>query len=190
VIWPVLFFALILPKALYHVWTDMKSRHPRLQLLFGPAEEFRTMFAGMLLLFAGVMTVAIPHSRAELDLGPCGELMPGLERIAEIHRPGDRMFNDPTSGSCLLLADPQAKLFIDPRFDFYGGDFLAETAAVMKMESAWRQLLERWNVDSVLMRRKWPVAYAFDKAEDYEKLFDDGVIAYYRKRHGGRTAED
>ncbi len=182
VLWPALFFVLILPKALHHVATDMKSRDPSLQTLFGAPEEFRTMILSLVVLFSLVMTLAIPHQLTSQKLGRCDELMPGLEKIAELRRPDDRMFNDPTSGSCLLLVDPKAKLFIDPRFDFYGGDFLAEAAEAMRLESDWRKLLDRWNVDSVMMRRFWPLASELDRAEDYEKLFDDGVIAFYRKR--------
>lgn len=185
VIWPVLFMVLILPKALHHVWTDMKSRRPGLQPLFGAAEEFRTMFAGLVVLFGVVMTLAIPHQLAEQKLGVCEELMPGLEKIAQLQRPEDRMFNDPASGSCLLLIDPGAKLFIDPRFDFYGGDFLSDAASVMRMGPDWREVLDRWGTDSVMTRKSWPIALALDNAEDYEKLFDDGIIAFYRRREGG-----
>lgn len=191
VLWPALFFVLILPKALYHVWTDMKARHPQLHVLLAPAEEFRTMFAGLVVLFAVVMTLGIPDRRAKLELGLCEELMPGLERIAELRRPGDRMFNDPTSGSCLLLVDPDAtRLFIDPRFDFYGGDFLAEAASAMRTEGDWRAVLHRWDVDSVVIRRAWPLAAALDGADEYEKLFDDGTVAFYRRRASGRTSND
>lgn len=181
VIWPVLFIVLILPKALHHVWTDMKSRHPGLQPLLGAPEEFRTMFVGLVVAFGVGMTLVIPHNLAKQELGVCEELMPGLEKIAALRRPDDRMFNDPTSGSCLLLVDPKAKLFIDPRFDFYGGDFLAEAAAAMRMERDWREVLDRWGADSVIMRRAWPIAGALDAADDFEKLFDDGIIAYYRR---------
>jgi hypothetical protein len=185
VLWPALFFVLILPKALHHVWTDVKSRHPSLHPVLGAAGEFRTMIVAMVVLFGVAMTLAIPHSLAPQRLGLCEELMPGLEKIAALRRPGDRMFNDPTSGSCLLLVDPKAKLFIDPRFDFYGGDFLAEAAAAMRMERDWREILDRWGADSVMMRRAWPIAVALDRAQDYEKLFDDGIVAFYRKRDGG-----
>jgi hypothetical protein len=36
-----------------------------------------------------------------------------------------------------------------------------------------------------MMRRAWPIAVALDRAQDYEKLFDDGIVAFYRKRDGG-----
>ena len=184
-LWPALFFVLILPKALHHVWTDMTSRHPGLHPLLGAAGEFRTLFAGLVVLFSVVMTLVIPHSLARQEMGLCEELLPGLQEIAGLRRPGDRMFNDPTSGSCLLLVDPQAKLFIDPRFVFYGGDFLAETASVMRLEGDWRAVLDRRGVDSVLMRRAWPAAAALDRSVDFEKLFDDGIVAFYRRKQGG-----
>lgn len=182
VLWPALFFVLILPKALHHVATDMKPRDPSLNTLFGAPEEFRTMILSLVVIFCSVMTLVIPDRIAALKLGKCDELMPGLAKIGTLRQPDDRMFNDPTSGSCLLLVDPKAKLFIDPRFDFYGGDFLAEAAAAMRLESDWREELDRWGVDSVMMRRSWPLASELDRAEDYEKLFDDGILAFYRKR--------
>ena len=55
----------------------------------------------------------------------------------------------------------------------------------MRLERDWREVLDRWGVDSVMMRSAWPLAGALDRAEDYEKLFDDGAIAFYRKREGG-----
>jgi hypothetical protein len=64
--------------------------------------------------------------------------------------------------------------------------FMSETiifapSAAMRMERDWRELLDRWGADSVIMRRAWPIANALDAADDFEKLFDDGVIAYYRR---------
>jgi len=185
VLWPALFFVLILPKALHHVTTDLKSRDPSLHFLLQAAAEFRPMIVALVVLFAVVMTVFIPHYLTPQRLGKCEELMPGLAKIADLRRPEDRMFNDPTAGSCMLLVDPKAKLFIDPRFDFYGGDFTAEAGATMRMARDWREVLDRWGADSVMIRRVWPIAGALDRADDYEKLFDDGVIAFYRRKEGG-----
>ncbi len=38
---------------------------------------------------------------------------------------------------------------------------------------------------ALILPKAWPVSAALDRAEDYEKLFDDGVVAFYRKREGG-----
>jgi hypothetical protein len=115
-------------------------------------------------------------------MGLCEPLLPGLRAIAELRRPGDRMFNDDKSGSCILLVDPKAKIFIDTRFDFYGQAFLAEAAYTMSLRVDWRQTFARWDVDSALVTRDWPLAAALDEAADFERLFDDGIVVYYRKK--------
>jgi hypothetical protein len=115
-------------------------------------------------------------------MGLCEPLLPGLRAIAELRRPGDRMFNDDKSGSCILLVDPKAKIFIDTRFDFYGQGFLAEAAYTMSLRTDWRETFDRWDVDSAMVTRDWPLAGALDATDEFEKLFDDGVIAYYRRK--------
>ncbi|MDH3231309.1 MAG: hypothetical protein OEN55_16075 [Alphaproteobacteria bacterium] len=182
ILWAALFHVLILPRALHHLWCDLKTRRPWLAPVLGAADEFRPMILAMLLLYGAGMSVAIPHVVAPLRMGLCEPLLPGLRAIAELRRPGDRMFNDDKSGSCILLADPNAKIFIDTRFDFYGQAFLAEAAYTMSLRVDWRETFERWDVDSAMVTRDWPLAGALDAADDFEKLFDDGIIAYYRRR--------
>lgn len=184
ILWAALFYVLILPKALHHLWYDLTARHPRLEPVLGAAAEFRPMILAMLVLYAAGMSVAVPHSVAPLRTGLCGPLLPGLRAIAALHRAGERMFNDDKSGSCMLLVDPRPKVFIDTRFDFYGQEFLAETAGAMSLRGDWRETFARWDVDSVVVTRIWPLATALDDADDFEKLFDDGTVAYFRRRAG------
>jgi hypothetical protein len=182
ILWAALFYVLILPKALHHLWCDLKTDRPWLEPLLGAAEEFRPMILAMLVLYGAGMSLVAPHQVAPLRMGLCEPLLPGLRAIAELRRPGDRMFNDDKSGSCILLVDPKAKIFIDTRFDFYGQAFLAEAAYTMSLRVDWRQTFARWDVDSALVTRDWPLAAALDEAADFERLFDDGIVVYYRKK--------
>jgi hypothetical protein len=185
ILWAALFYVLILPRALHHLWCGLKVRRPWLEPVLGAAEEFRPMILVMLVLYGVGMSVVAPHSVAPQRMGLCEDLLPGLREIAALRRPGDRMFNDDKSGSCILLVDPQARIFIDTRFDFYGQEFLAEAAYTMSLRVDWRETFARWEVDSAMVTRDWPLAAALDEAADFEKLFDDGAIAYYRKIEGG-----
>lgn len=185
ILWAALFYVLILPRALHHLWCDLKTGRPRLEPVLGAAGEFRPMILFMLVLYVVGMSVIFPHKIAPQRMGLCDPLLPGLRKIAELRRPDDRMFNDDTSGSCILLVDPRARVFIDTRFDFYGGRFLEEAAYAMNLRSDWRESFVRWNVDSAMVTRDWPLAAVLDDAADFDKLFDDGIIAYYRRRDGG-----
>jgi hypothetical protein len=176
---------LILPRALHHLWCDLKDRRPWLEPVLGAAEEFRAMILVMLVVYGAGMTLAIPHAVAPLRVGLCEDLLPGLREIAALRRPGERMFNDDKSGSCILLVDPEARIFFDTRFDFYGQEFLAEAAYTMSLRADWRETFARWQVDSAVVTRDWPLAGALDAAEDFDKLFDDGVVAFYRRKGDG-----
>ncbi|UCH72724.1 MAG: hypothetical protein JSU82_10065 [Rhodospirillales bacterium] len=182
ILWAALFYVLILPRALYQLWCDLKRDRPWLRPALDAAEEFRPMILAMLVLFGAGASLVVPHHIAAQRMGLCEPMLPGLREIADLRLPGERMFNDDTSGSCILLVDPGAKVFIDTRFDFYGGTFLAEAAYTMNLRNDWRATFERWHVDSALVARTWPLADALDKAADFEKLFDDGIVAYYRRR--------
>ncbi len=181
ILWAALFHVLILPRALYQLWCDLKATRPGLEPILGAAEEFRPMIMAMLVLYGVGMSVAVPDRIAPLRMGLCEPLLPGLHEIAALRRPGDRMFNDDKSGSCMLLIDPKAKLFIDTRFDFYGEAFLAEAAYTMSLQADWRETFARWDIDSAVVTRDWPLARALEQAADFEKLFDDGTLAYYRR---------
>lgn len=185
ILWAALFYVLILPRALHHLWYDLKTRHRWLEPALGAAGEFRPLILVMLVAYGVGMSVVIPRHVAAQRMGLCEPLLPGLLKIAELRRPGDRMFNDDTSGSCILLVAPEAEVFIDTRFDFYGGRFLEEVAYTMSLHRDWRETFARWNVDSAVVLRTWPLAEALDEATDFEKLFDDGIVAYYRKKEGG-----
>ena len=185
ILWAALFHVLILPKALHHLWCDRKDRRPWLEPVLGAAGEFRAMIIAMLVLYGVGMSVVAPHAVAVQRMGLCEPLLPGLREIAALRRPGERMFNDDKSGSCILLVDPKARIFIDTRFDFYGQEFLAEAAYTMSLRVDWRETFARWDVDSAMVTRVWPLAGALDEAEDFEKLFDDGTVAYYRRKGGG-----
>jgi len=185
ILWAALFYVLILPRALHHLWCDLKDRRPWLEPVLGAAEEFRAMILVMLVVYGAGMTLAIPHAVAPLRVGLCEDLLPGLREIAALRRPGERMFNDDKSGSCILLVDPEARIFFDTRFDFYGQEFLAEAAYTMSLRADWRETFARWQVDSAVVTRDWPLAGALDAAEDFDKLFDDGVVAFYRRKGDG-----
>ncbi len=182
ILWAALFHVLVLPKALHHLWCDEKARRRWLEPALGAADEFRPMILAMLVLYGAGMSLVVPHQVAAQRMGLCEPLLPGLREVARLRQPGDRMFNDDKSGSCILLVDPNAKVFIDTRFDFYGQAFLAEAAYTMSLRTDWRETFDHWDVDSAIVTREWPLAGALDSAGDFEKLFDDGIVAYYRRR--------
>ena len=181
ILWAALYYVLILPRALHHLWWDEKARRPWLEPSLGAAGEFRTLILAMLVLYGVGLSVVAPQSVAPLRMGLCEDLMPGLRQIAGLRRPGERMFNDDKSGSCILLVDPKAGVFFDTRFDFYGQEFLAEAAYTMSLRRDWRETFARWDVDSAVVTTDWQIAGALDEAGDFEKIFDDGIVAYYRR---------
>ena len=182
VVWSVLFFVLILPRALHHVSA-------------GGSGSGAAAGAGLLSgLRAGAMraTVAVVSFLPSSGLwlapsetpfgGACAPLLPAIAAYADLKRPEDRLFNDAVAGSCLLAQDPAQKVFIDTRFDFYGADFVAETTRALMLRPGWDRTLARWRIDTALLGRKWPLAQALEADPGFAVLFDDGQALVLRRR--------
>ena len=180
VVWSVLFFVLILPRALHHVSAGGARAAPGA----GPLSGLR---AGVLR--AGLAAASFLPS-AGLWLAPsetpfggaCASLRPAIAAYAALKRPTDRLFNDAVAGSCMLAQDSAQRVFIDTRFDFYGPDFVAEVTQALMLRPGWDRTLARWTIDTALLDRKWPLAQALEADPGFEVLFDDGQALVLRRR--------
>jgi hypothetical protein len=64
---------------------------------------------------------------------------------------GGRLFHDFVWGGYILYAWPEQKVYIDGGTDFYGPELMASHMNVVGLAPGWRKVLDRWEVDGVLM---------------------------------------
>lgn len=80
--------------------------------------------------------------------------------VAEARAAGlaGRLFNDFRYGGYLQYAWPEQKVFIDGATDVYGGQHQRKHTNVLAMVPGWRDSLDHWGVDLVLVPVRQPMA--------------------------------
>jgi hypothetical protein len=86
-----------------------------------------------------------------------------------------RIFNELGWGGYLLYAWPGQQVFIDGQTDFYGEELSREYAAVRAAEAGWRERLDAWRIDLVLLPMEAPLAGALAS--------DDGWVLVANRRN-------
>lgn len=181
VVWTCLFYALILPKALHYWFIQAKHPNQWLQQLIG---KFESCYPALILLIAISMGAFLffPSSFPPVRYGKCQSLMPAIAAYHKLKQPTDRLLNDPEFGSCLLLKYPDQKVFIDTRFDFYGQDFSRQSRSAISLLQGWDDFLKRWQIDTILMKKQWPLARLLAESPDYRVLFEDEEAILLQKQ--------
>ncbi len=176
-----LFYALFLPKALHHHWTASGDAHAALSGLFRAFERRRGAVLAALGALALGLLVVFPASIQPFRPGACAPVIGGIEAYQRSKRPTDRLFNDPLIGSCSVAAYPETRVFIDTRFDFYGGAFVLETREALVLAGDWRGFLERWRVDVFLVSKAWPLARRLKDDRAGRIVYEDDAVILVRR---------
>jgi hypothetical protein len=76
----------------------------------------------------------------------------GAAAFLRTHTPAGPIFNHYDWGGYLIWKlYPTTRVFIDGRADLYGPDLLHEFADAYQLKGPWRQVLQRWNVRTVVI---------------------------------------
>jgi hypothetical protein len=179
VIWAALYFALVLPRALHHAWGE------RLASMRGGWSARALVTAAAVLM---PVTLALT-GKGETALGAvCEPLLPAIDTYAVGHRPGDKLLNDPLVGSCAIGRDPGLRVFIDTRFDMYGGARLDEALRMLRLQSGWREALAQRNIDAILITRGWPLGQALALDPGFRVAHADDAAILFRRTASSAAA--
>lgn len=181
VVWACLFYVLILPKAMYQQWMAVKDIHTGLSGVVQALEPFRGIVLLSLSALAMAMFLVVPAAIEPFRLGVCAPLMKGIEAYHKMRRPSDRLFNDPLIGSCTLVEYPGMKVFIDTRFDFYDIEFVVKTRDTLILAGDWKEFLEDWRIDTLMLSKTWPLAAALKETDAASLLYEDDDMVVLRK---------
>jgi hypothetical protein len=104
-------------------------------------------------------------------------------RYVEEHHPGARLFNDYTWGGYLIAQGyPDIRVFIDGRTDFYRGPFIDEYVRVVRTEPRWEAILDRWDIEIVLVHDASELARALRVSQGWEEIVIEGRGAVFVRR--------
>jgi len=86
---------------------------------------------------------------------------------------------------------PEDRVFVDGRADLYGDELLDEFKVTMQLKPRWRQVLEEWQVQTVLVPTSSALAQALALDYDWRSEYQDDRAIVFRRvgppRGGERT---
>jgi hypothetical protein len=92
-----------------------------------------------------------------------------------------RIFTDDEWGDYLAyrLYPVGGKVFVDGRSDFYGGDFERQYIDILNVNYKWQATLDRYCVDTILLRADSPLAGAVKESRRWRVAYDDGIAIVF-----------
>jgi hypothetical protein len=88
------------------------------------------------------------------------------------HYPEARMFNSYAWGGYLINAlYPQQRVFIDGRADMYGDALVEDYVKVVTIQSGWQDVLDRYDVDLVIIERESALATVLRDSPTWHSAF-------------------
>jgi len=114
------------------------------------------------------------HKEANTD-GTPSYPVEGTEFIRQRY-PEARMFNSYGWGGYLINAlYPQQRVFIDGRPDMYGDALVEEYVDVVSIQSGWQDILDKYDVDLVIIERESALATVLRESPAWRSVFSADV---------------
>jgi hypothetical protein len=188
-VWSALFYALILPKALYLWCEDIKNQHPTPVAWIDRFAFYRPLCTMLLLLSIGLFLffpTVLSKKSIMMSHGACEPLLSGIKTYQTmLKHPSDRTFLDSDIGSCTLIRYPYEKVFFDTRFDVYTPTFTRQNREVMNLTRDWKSYSQHWQINTVMLTKQWALAHLFETQSAYQKIYEDPEVVIFRKQEIG-----
>jgi hypothetical protein len=156
-----------------------------------PQATAGTLFNGAVVLamvvFAGVHIAQVVQRQpqAETEHFPARAVA-----FLQVHQPPGRIFNHYDWGGYLIWKlYPSVPVFIDGRADLYGQQLFDQFADTYHLKGAWRQPLQRWNVDTVLIPPNSPLATGLRSSPGWTVSYQDSQAVILKALPGAIPTE-
>lgn len=172
VVWAVLFYVLVMPRALHHASALGVGRQALANLRRGSVQTRRAvgiLIVGLFVPFALWVFIQWPATDNH-----CQDFAAALAEYQKIRQPSDRLFNSPGVGSCALALGPYPKIFTDTRFDVYGEEFTKGVMNTLRLRPGWRDLLNEWRIDTIVVETSFALAQGLAMDPRARIIYDDG----------------
>lgn len=93
------------------------------------------------------------------------------------------MFNEFDWGGYLLLRLwPSQQIFMDGHTHIYGETLTREYEQVITLNTGWKEILQKYDVGWVIMRKNAPLVNTLSDSDDWETAYEDttAVILVHR----------
>jgi hypothetical protein len=90
------------------------------------------------------------------------------------------LFNSYNWGAYLLWRLPDYPVFVDGRTDLYNDEIIDEWFQVVRAEPGWQSVLDRWDVQIVLLEPELPIIAELEQANWLQIYADEQAVIYRR----------
>lgn len=96
--------------------------------------------------------------------------------VQQNNLPGRMFSHDQFSGYLIYRLYPNLKVFVDGRSDFYRqGSVLEETDRIRLVKNDWQQLLDKYSVEWMLLKRGEPLAQIAVLSGNWSNIYEDAI---------------
>jgi len=158
-------------------WTQSQRWHHSMSdgsALTRPKLAFHSAVAVILVVFTCVQVRQVVRRQAvsEAIEFPAA----AADFLREQRAPGP-LFNDYNWGGYLMWKlYPGTRVFIDGRADLYGDEFMEQFSATYNLTGDWQRALDRWQIATVIVPSKSPLATALPASGVWKPLFHDPQV--------------
>lgn len=142
----------------------------------------------LMALFAGIEWAKLIHAQSSIEV----RMYPvkAVDRLASL-RDRERVFAHYDWGGYLIWKlYPSSKVFVDGRADLYGADLLRQFRAVIELRPGWRQILDSWDIKTVLVPSSSAAAEGLTLDPAWRLQYgDSGASLFVRATNTSRTPE-
>jgi hypothetical protein len=135
---------------------------------------FRT--AANLVIVAATALFALLHIAQVIRQQPEAEAQNFPARAVaylQSHPPTGHIFNHYDWGGYLIDKLPSTPVFIDGRADVYGESVFNDFATIYQLKPSWRDTLDRWHVQTVIVPANSPLATALRQGRRWTITYQD-----------------
>jgi hypothetical protein len=155
---------------------------------FERVERFHLASVLAVLFIAGLFAAGKQGFQAQFDPKQFPiEAVPSLSSVSK-----SRIFTYDQWGDYMIYRFfPETKVFMDGRSDFYGSEFLDTYFQIVNASYSWESDLQRFAVDTVVLKADAPLATVLKQSPRWRLLFDNGraiVFVLCHEKTTGRAA--
>jgi hypothetical protein len=149
------------------------------------SSRFRPLFNGavvvLLAVFALVKWVSVAHNQDAREAEQFPQKAVAFLRASDSPR---RIFvYYDWGGYAIWNLFPDYRVFIDGRADLYGADVLRQFKTAIQLRTGWRDVLDNWQVEAVLLPPSCALAQALILDPDWRTVFSDSKAVILSRTH-------
>ena len=179
------FAVVVTPVLTYHLSALREERGWELRVLQRANRPIIALNAILILLVCLIAAERLSASFRDARLeASMRETLP-VDAVRYLQEEGVRgeLFNAYDWGGYLIHALPGEPVFVDGRSDLYGARFLANPYAVLANGGpAWQQRLDRFGIETVLVRRTSGLAFVLAQSPSWRWAYSDDLAVVFERR--------